>query len=266
MIRKKLIGCVYNEKSDNCHIAATTLTQKYPNIECVHLQDLQYASKNYQCIITIGGDGLMLKVLHQLVDNPIDIYGINLGSIGFLLNDYSDSDILTSIANANRAILHPLEMRVTDSQGMQHTALAINEVSIMRQTCQTAKLQIKIDGKIRLDHLTADGVLLSTPAGSTAYNSAVGGPIVPLNADVLLLTPISVFRPRRWSGAVLASNSVVEFTNLAPTKRPINAVADSVEIQNVVHTHVIERKDICMTILFDKHNSLQERILKEQFE
>jgi NAD+ kinase len=190
---------------------------------------------------------------------------MNRGSVGFLMNDYSEDDLLSRIAGAERATIHPLRMSARDAGGDTHKALAINEVSLLRQTRQTAKLRITVDGKVRLAELQCDGVLISTPAGSTAYNLSAHGPIVPLDAKVLPLTPISAFRPRRWRGALLAHTAHVDFEILEADKRPVSAVADNFEVRDVVSVQVAEDRSVSLRMLFDAGRSLEERVLAEQF-
>lgn len=218
-----------------------------------------------EVIVALGGDGFMLEVLHLPIARRIPIYGMNRGSVGFLMNDYAPEDLHARIAAAERAEIHPLTMTATDAAGRRFTAMAINEVSLLRQTRQTAKLRILIDGKIRLAELSCDGALVSTPAGSTAYNLSAHGPIIPLEARVLALTPISAFRPRRWRGALLPHAALVCFQVLEADKRPVSAVADNFEVRDVVEVRVTEDRDVSMTMLFDAGRGLQERVLAEQF-
>lgn len=216
-------------------------------------------------IVALGGDGFMLEVLHLPIARRIPIYGMNRGSVGFLMNDYAPDSLLERIAAAERAEIHPLTMTALDSSGRSFTAMAINEVSLLRQTRQTAKLRILIDDKVRLDELSCDGALVSTPAGSTAYNLSAHGPIIPLEARVLALTPISAFRPRRWRGALLAHTAQVRFQILEADKRPVSAVADNFEVRDVSEVCVVEDREVSMTMLFDAGRGLQERVLAEQF-
>jgi NAD+ kinase len=190
---------------------------------------------------------------------------MNRGSVGFLMNEYSEEGLMERIRDAERAVIHPLSMEAVDVAGVTHQALAINDVSLLRQTRQTAKLRILVDGKVRLSELQCDGVLVATPAGSTAYNLSAHGPIVPLDAKVLALTPISAFRPRRWRGALLAHTARVTFEILESDKRPISAVADNFEVRDVVEVRVAEDRRISLNMLFDAGRSLEERVLAEQF-
>ena len=207
----------------------------------------------------------MLETLHRNIAIGKPIYGMNRGSVGFLMNDYVEDGLQERIAAAELAVIHPLVMVALDVDHKEHRALAINEVSLLRQTRQTAKLRVFIDGKARMNELICDGVLLSTPAGSTAYNLSAHGPIIPLDAQVLALTPISAFRPRRWRGALLPHKAKVSIEVLEAGKRPVSAVADSTEVRNVISVTVTEDTTRSLTLLFDPEHHLEERILKEQF-
>jgi NAD+ kinase len=225
----------------------------------------EFDTDKAQVIVALGGDGFMLEALHDQLGHGRPIYGMNRGSVGFLMNEYSEDGLLERINAAERAVIHPLIMLAVDAQRRTHRAMAINEVSLLRQTRQTAKLRISIDGKVRLNELACDGALVATPAGSTAYNLSAHGPIIPLDAKVLALTPISAFRPRRWRGALLAHTARVSFEILEADKRPVSAVADNFEVRHVVEVHVAEDCDTSMTVLFDAGRSLEERVLAEQF-
>ncbi len=218
-----------------------------------------------EVIVALGGDGFMLETFHDHMATGLPIYGMNRGSVGFLMNDYNEDGLEDRIAAAERAVIRPLRMTATDIHGETHVALAINEVSLLRQTRQTAKLRISIDGKLRLGELSCDGALVSTPAGSTAYNLSAHGPIIPLDARILALTPISAFRPRRWRGALLAHTAKVTFEVLEAPKRPVSAVADNIEVRDVIDVHIAEDRDIALNMLFDEGRSLEERMLAEQF-
>lgn len=216
-------------------------------------------------IVALGGDGLMLQTLHQFMDCKTPIYGMNRGSIGFLMNEFREDGLLDRIMNAERSVVHPLNMRATNTHGMVAEARALNEVSLLRQSFQAAKLEISVDGQVRLPELIADGVLLSTPTGSTAYNFSANGPILPLNAPLLALTPISAFRPRRWRGALLPDQVQVKIRVLEADKRPVNAVADHFEHRNAVEVDIAMDPSISLVMLHDPGHSLDERILREQF-
>ncbi len=216
-------------------------------------------------IVALGGDGLMLQTLHRFMDNPRPIYGMNRGSIGFLMNDYSDHDLRERLAAARPSIIHPLIMRTIDIDGKRAVSRAINEVALLRQTSQTAKLRISVDGAVRLGELIADGVLIASPAGSTAYNLSVSGPIIPLGATLMALTPISAFRPRRWRGALLSDRAKVVIEAVEGEKRPVAASADHFEIRRVQRVEVATDHDTSLVLLHDPGHSLDERILREQF-
>ena len=218
-----------------------------------------------QVVVALGGDGFMLETLHKTLRLDHPIYGMNCGSVGFLMNDYQEEGLVERIAAAEQAIIHPLSMSASDRMGKTWTALAINEVSLLRQTHQTAKLRIIIDGRERIGELACDGVLVATPAGSTAYNLSAHGPIVPLDARVLALTPISVFRPRRWRGALLRHTAKVRIEVLEPDKRPVSAVADNFEVRDVADVEIAEDRSVELRMLFDAGRSLEERVLSEQF-
>ncbi len=217
-------------------------------------------------VVALGGDGFMLEVLHRNLAARRPIYGMNRGSVGFLMNDYNEADLRARISAAESATIHPLSMTALDVEGVVHKALAINDVSLLRETRQAAKLRILIDSRPRLEELICDGALVSTPAGSTAYNLSAHGPIVPINARVLALTPISAFRPRRWRGALLPHEAAVTFEVLEADKRPVSAVADNVEVRSVLRVDVVEDRATTLVLLFDAGRSLDERILTEQFE
>lgn len=216
-------------------------------------------------VVALGGDGLMLQTLHKVMKRGIPVYGMNFGSVGFMMNDFSEDGLIGRIEAAQRTHIYPLSMTVLDASGRSQTALAINEVSLFRSTYQAAKLQILVDDEVRLDELICDGALLSTPAGSTAYNLSAHGPILPIEAPLLALTPISPFRPRRWRGAILSNRAVVKFVTREADKRPVSAVADNVEFQNVREVTVREDRSHGVTLLFDPGTSLEERVLSEQF-
>lgn len=223
------------------------------------------ADSTAQVIVALGGDGFMLETLHSRLNAGLPIYGMNRGSLGFLMNDYEEDQLLERINSAERAAIYPLAMVAIDHRRNQIRALAINEVSLLRQTRQTAKLRISIDGKVRMPELVCDGALIATPAGSTAYNLSAHGPIIPIDARVLALTPISAFRPRRWRGALLSHTARVTIEVLEPQKRPVSAVADNLEVRDVVEVHISEDRSIQLTMLFDAGRSLEERVLAEQF-
>ncbi len=225
----------------------------------------EVSEEDAEIIVALGGDGFMLETLHRFMGRAMPVYGINRGSVGFLMNAYREDDLPQRLAEAQAATLHPLRMVAEDAHGVRHEALAINEVSLLRETRQAAKIRIVVDGRERLAELSCDGVLVSTPAGSTAYNLSAHGPIVPLSANLLPLTPISAFRPRRWRGALLPSEARVVFEVLEAEKRPVAAVADFTEVREVVRVEVREDRDVSLTLLFDPDHGLSERVSAEQF-
>jgi len=216
-------------------------------------------------VVALGGDGFMLETIHQALNLNVPVYGMNRGSVGFLMNTYSEDDLPGRLSRAQAAELHPLRMMAVKETGAVAEALAFNEVSLLRQLRQAAKIRISVDGRVRLEELSCDGVLISTPAGSTAYNLSAHGPIVPLSANLLPLTPISSFRPRRWRGALLPSTAEVLFEVLESDKRPTAAVADFTEVRDVVSVAVSEDRSISVIVLFDPDRGLSERIIAEQF-
>jgi len=216
-------------------------------------------------LVALGGDGFMLETLRSTFERDVAVYGMNRGSVGFLMNEFRARGLHRRLARAERVKLRPLEMRAETVRGRVRIALAINEVSLLRMTHQTANLRIIVNGVRRLDNLVCDGVLLATPAGTTAYNLSAAGPIVPIGAQLLALTPISPFRPRRWRGALLPARSVIEIRALEPDKRPVAAVADSFEVRDVAKVVVRQSPTHHCTLLFDPEHNLEERILREQF-
>ena len=217
-------------------------------------------------VIALGGDGTMLEVLHATMGRGTPVYGMNRGSIGFLLNEYKIDKVLDRIFSAQQICLHPLSMVTKTMLGSIETAYAINEVSVLRETRQAAKLKIMVDGVTRLEELICDGAMVATPAGSTAYNPSAHGPILPLGAQLLAVTPISPFRPRRWRGALLPHTTRIGFEVLEADKRPVSAVADSTEIRDIVSVEITEDRSIDLNLLFDPDQNLGERIIKEQFQ
>ena len=225
----------------------------------------QASVESADVIVALGGDGFMLQTLHDFMNTGKRIYGMNRGSVGFLMNDFREDDLPGRIAAAVPETIRPLRMRAEDMDGRMHEAFAINEVSLFRQSYQAAKLAIHVDDKERLAELVCDGILLATPAGSTAYNLSAQGPILPIEAPLLALTPVSPFRPRRWRGALLPNRVEVRFTVQEPEKRPVNAVADHTEVKSVRRVDIAEAPDKTATLLFDASHSWDERILAEQF-
>jgi NAD+ kinase len=231
------------------------LTAQYGNSE----------PKSADVIVPLGGDGLMLQTLHRFMNSSKPIYGMHRGTVGFLMNDFAPDRLHERLAAAHKTVIHPLLLRARDAQGRTHEHRAINEVSLFRQSAQAAHLRIRVDGEERLSELVADGALIATPAGSTAYNLSVQGPIIPINASLLALTPISPFRPRRWRGALLPDRANVTIEVLDAGKRPVAAVADHDEVRSVVSVDVSMDHDTSINLLFDPGHNLDDRILREQF-
>jgi len=222
-------------------------------------------SSDPDVIVALGGDGFMLEILHQQIGCATPVFGMNRGSVGFLMNDFSNENLLQRLNKSEPAVIRPLRMNGETIDGKRFNGLAINEVSLLRQSHQAAKIEILVDGKQRMSELIADGVLVSTPTGSTAYNLSAHGTIIPLDARVLALTPISSFRPRRWRGALLNHQSVVRFNIVEPEKRKVSAVADNREVRNIRFVEIRESKSLKLTMLFDEERALGERIALEQF-
>ena len=216
-------------------------------------------------IVALGGDGLMLETLHRVITRPVPVFGMNFGTVGFMMNEYAEDRLTERLAAAKPTRIYPLAMTARTADGALHEALALNEVSLFRRSYQAVKIQIEVDGQVRLDELISDGVLVSTPAGSTAYNLSAHGPILPIDSPLLALTPISPFRPRRWRGAILNNRAVVTFRVHESEKRPVSAVADNVEFAPVIETTIREDRSHAVTLLFDPGTSLEERVLSEQF-
>lgn len=235
--------------------AAQRLSQRYG----------QTPAAEAHVVVALGGDGFLLQTLRDTMSTGKRVFGMNRGTVGFLMNEYSEEDVPERLAAAEAETIRPLEMVTVDTDGETMQALAINEVSLLRQSYQAARLRISVDGKVRLEELICDGVMVATPAGSTAYNLSAHGPILPLDAPLLALTPVSPFRPRRWRGALLPKTAVVRFDILEEQKRPVNAVADHTEVKSVISVEVKESATHTATLLFDPGHSWSERILTEQF-
>jgi NAD+ kinase len=225
----------------------------------------QRAPDDSDVIVCLGGDGFMLETMHRFIHRDVPLYGMNRGSVGFLLNGFNSDNLPQRLADAQRVRLHPLTMNVETTDGARHQALAINEVSLHRESRQAAKLRVRVDGKVRLDELICDGLLVATPAGSTAYNLSAHGPIIPMGAGVLALTPVCAFRPRRWRSALLPHKATVSVEVLEQAKRPVSAVADFTEIRDVASVDVAEDRSIGIDLLFDPEHNLEDRIIAEQF-
>lgn len=245
-------------------------TQKAQNgIEPLRASHDWVSPEEADALVVVGGDGFLLHTLHEMLDQGKvkPCYGLNLGTVGFLMNNYRpDGKIAQRVAKARSVSVRPLEMQVVTQAGKEACYYAINEVSLLRETRQTAKLEVKINGRVRMEELAGDGVLVATPAGSTAYNLSANGPILPLGSRMLALTPISPFRPRRWRGAILPDSAEVEFRVREPEKRPVAAVADQKEVREVRDVRIRASRAKELTLLFDPDSSLEERIFSEQFQ
>lgn len=252
----KKLAFVANQKP-GAQKALKDLTQIYGNID----------PSEAEIIVALGGDGFMLQTLRRyttLVQRGLPVYGMNRGTIGFLMNPYSDKDLLERLSDAEKATVRPLKM-TAEAKGGTFEDLAFNEISLFRQTQQAAHISVTVDGKQRLEKLIADGIIVATPAGSTAYNLSAHGPVIPLGSRILALTPISAFRPRRWRGALLKANATVELEVLSPVRRPVSVSADNQEIRDVMHVTVQEDPTKKLNLLFDADHGLDEKILREQF-
>ena len=239
--------------SEVAQTALTALTQRYGQVP-------RYAA---DMIVALGGDGFMLQTLHDVAGLPV--YGMNCGTVGFLMNDYNEEGLIERLDAAEEAVINPLAMRAETIDGQTHQGLAINEVSLLRAGPQAAKLKISVNGKVRMDELICDGAIVATPAGSTAYNYSAHGPILPIGSDVLALTGIASFRPRRWQGAILPRSAVVRFDVLEPIKRPVMADADSRSVKPVSWVEIRSEPAVEHRILFDPGHGLEERLMREQF-
>ena len=235
---------------------AKQLTSRYPNV----------LPAEADVIVALGGDDFMLRAVHDFMHRKVPIFGMNKGTVGFLMNEYEIDGLAERLESAEAIELHPLRMIATDSKGKEHEAHAINEISLLRELRSAAKVRISVDGIVRLEEMICDGVLVCTPAGSTAYNLSAGGPILPLGAGVLAITPISAFRPRRWRGAILPHDARVSIDVQEPKERPVSAVADYTEVREVVRLSVHEDRSHAPVLLFDPEHNLEERVLTEQFQ
>lgn len=235
--------------------ALAELKEIYPHV----------SAEEAEVIVVLGGDGTMLRALHKFVDYQAPMFGMNLGTLGFLLNDNRTNGLEKRIEAATSSVIYPLSMVATDKNKKKHKKYAFNEVSVLRETHASAKLKVFVDDKIRISDLVCDGIIVSTPVGSTAYNSSAGGPILPLSANVLPITPISPFRPRHWPGAIVGDDSKIRFEILKPVERPVSATADADEIRDVREVTIQRATKISKTLLFDSEESLKERVFREQF-
>jgi len=242
-------------KTDEAQAALADLRQRYPEVPL----------EKADVIVALGGDGFMLRTLHRHLALDKPVYGMKLGTVGFLMNQFGPEELAARLARAQPTILKPLVMQAASESGTTVTALAFNEVSLLRQTKQAAHVRVSLNGAVKIEELMCDGILVATTAGSTAYNLSAHGPILPLGADVLAMTPISPFRPRRWRGAILRAGTEVKFEILDPYKRPVSATADSNEIRDVIEVTICESREKTVTLLFDPEHNLEDRILNEQF-
>ena len=245
----------YIAKNKKAKVVADELLSLYGQV------DLSRA----EVIVAVGGDGAMLAAMRESITYNIPVFGLNRGNIGFLMNDFHKLNLIERLKDANEIIVHPLEMVAVDSKNKKYVELAINEVAIFRRTHQSAIISIKIDDTERLSELTCDGVMVATPVGSTAYNLSAHGPILPIGSEILALTPISPFRPRRWRGAVIKNKSIIEFNIINPKLRPVSASADAKEVKNIKQVFVSQKHNIDLRILYDKTNGMEDKYLKEQF-
>jgi len=251
----KLRFAFFASKRPEAQAALPALEQRYG----------QHSEEEADVIVALGGDGAMLDSLRRRFEDSKPVYGMNRGTVGFLMNEYHEENLVERVNAAERATITPLSMVATDIHGNEHRALAINEVSLFRQTAQTARLRITVDGKVRLEELSCDGVMVATPPGSTAYNLSAHGPILPIGANLLALTPVSAFRPRRWRGALLRHDAKVVVEVIAPDRRPVAAAADNQEVRDIATVRVEADRKQRLTMLFDPGHALDERILREQF-
>jgi NAD+ kinase len=241
--------------SDAAQAALTEMQKRYGQCE----------AENADVVVALGGDGFMLRTLHRLLPVNLPVYGMKIGNVGFLMNLYREDGLMERLTDADCVELNPLRMNAVTEGGNESTALAINEVALLRQMNQAAHIRVLVNGSVKVDELICDGVLVATAAGSTAYNLSVQGPILPLGTEAVSLTPISPFRPRRWKGAVLPSNARVRFEIMDYYKRPVSATADAHEVRNVISVDVFEDKEVTLKLMFDPEHSLEDRIVDEQF-
>lgn len=247
------------------HFAASDAPTAQEALKRLVARHGQVPAADADAIVALGGDGFMLHTLHDTLHLETPVYGMNCGSVGFMMNEYVEDEIFDRLNAAERTVIHPLLMKAVKMDGTTIKSLAINEVSLIRMTYQAAKLRISIDGRERMEELICDGALIATPAGSTAYNLSAHGPILPIESNLMALTPISAFRPRRWRGAVLPHEALVTIEALESDKRPVLAVADFTEVRRVARVDVSFHRDIAINLLYDPGHGLNERILKEQF-
>ena len=251
--------------SERIHFVASRVNSAGEAIELMKKRYGQTPLEEAEVIVALGGDGFMLRTLHRVISRNLPVFGMKIGNVGFLMNRYSEDDLVERLDTARLVNLNPLRMEVLTESGTETSALAINEISLLRQTNQAAHIRILVNDTVKVEQMVCDGVLLATAAGSTAYNFSVRGPILPLGTDALELTPISPFRPRRWNGAILPSSARVSFEVLDHYKRAVSATADAYEVRDIVRVDAFEDKSMELKLLFDPAHSLEERILNEQF-
>lgn len=254
-----------NSDKTNVAFVATETKAAQDGLNALHQRYGNVAPEDADIIVALGGDGFMLETLHAYMHLSKPVFGMHRGTVGFLMNAFREDGLIERLNSADKVVLHPLKMSTVSADGETRWAVAINEVSMLRESRQAAKLRIYINDRLRMDELVCDGALVCTPAGSTAYNLSVHGPVLPLGANLLAVTPISAFRPRRWRGAIVPDSAVVKFEILEPEKRPVSAVADRAEVRNVVEVTVEEDRSQTINLLFDSEHNLEERILAEQF-
>lgn len=247
------------------HFVASQTRPAEEAVAALHQRFGQCELAQAEVIVALGGDGFMLRTLHRVIDSGLPVFGMKIGNVGFLMNRYSEDDLLQRLAVAQNVSLNPLCMKVETESGTLTSAIAINEISLLRQSNQAAHIRILVNDIVKVEELVCDGILLATAAGSTAYNFSVRGPILPLGTDALALTPISPFRPRRWNGAILPSSAKVSFEIIDPYKRSVSATADAHEVRNVIRVDAYQDDNTVLNLLFDPDHSLEERILNEQF-
>lgn len=257
-MKYKTLGCIADH-SPKAQAAFKELSERYDFV------DISRKKTRVDAVVVLGGDGFMLTAIHKFMGRRIPVYGMNCGTVGFLLNRYSPDHLIERLSRAHPTTLFPLRMFAKTLNGKLHELLAVNEVSLLRESKQAAWIRVTVDHVVRIDEMVCDGVMVATPAGSTAYNFSAGGPVLPLSANTIAITPISPFRPRRWRGAILPHNSSVYFEVLDPDKRPVSVVADFNEVRDVVSVAISEHRDTGFTLLFDPEHNLEERMIKEQF-
>lgn len=259
MEKYRLIGCIA-DKTDKAQAVFQSIMTRYKLIDIA-----SYPEQKVDVIVVLGGDGFMLHSLHRFMHRAVPFYALNSGTIGFLMNVHSKDCLLERLEHAECTLVSPLKMLAKTINDIEYQALAVNEVSLLRESNQAAKISISIDNAVRMKELVADGILVATAAGSSAYNLSAGGPIIPMGANILALTPISPFRPRRWHGALLPHTATIRFDIIDPYKRPVSATADFNEVRDIISVEIKEDTEHKLQLLFDPDHSLEERIIREQF-